>query len=118
MQRGDAVARLLDCGSTLVTLSVTESVYNTLNVGDAALFRLRGETGNFDATVLRLAGAGAATFYRNLAVAPSQKHLERYDVTLLVPGLAADPELRCAIGRTGRVFFDRRPLDWLRSLWG
>jgi hypothetical protein len=25
--------------------------------------------------------------------------------------------LGCAIGRTGRAFFDTRPLDWLRELW-
>lgn len=67
--------------------------------------------------MLRLAGAGAATVYRNLAVAPSSKHLERYDVTLLVSGLKDDPELACAVGRTGRVFFERRPLDWLRRLF-
>ena len=116
VQRGDPVARLADCDSTIVTLSVTESVYNTLNVGDAAVFRPRGKSQNFRGTVTRLAGAGAGTVYRNLAVAPSQRHLERHDVTLLVPDLANDQELRCAIGRTGRVFFDRRPLDWLRGL--
>lgn len=117
VQRGDPVARLLDCDSTVVTLSVTESVYDTLTVGQEAVFRPRGEDRNFKATVLRLGGAGAETLYRNLAVAPSQKHLERYDVMVLVPELNADPELGCAIGRTGRVFFDRRPLDWFRSLW-
>ena len=69
----------------------------------------------FDASVARLAGSGAATVYEHLAVAPSQKHLERYDVLLLVPGLAADPEIGCIIGQTGRAFFDRRPLDLFRG---
>ena len=117
VQRGDPVARLLDCGSTMVTLSVTEAVYNRLSVGDPAVFRPRGQRDTFDGTVERLAGAGAATIYRNLAIAPSQRHLERHDVTLSVPGLRADPELGCAVGRTGRVFFDARPLDRLRALW-
>lgn len=40
---------------------------------------------------------------------------ERYDVTLSVPGLRDDPEFNCAIGRTGRVVFDVRPLDWIRD---
>lgn len=115
VQQGDPVLRLVDCRSTMVTLSVTERVYNTLHIGEAASFRMLGESRLFDATVGRLAGSGAATVYNDLAVAPSPKHLQRFDVTLLVPGLVADPELGCAIGRTGRAFFDRRPLDWLRS---
>lgn len=115
LQRGDAVARLLDCDSTLVTLSVTEAVFNRLSTGDAARFRPRGQRDVFDATVERLAGVGAGTVYQNLAVAPDQRHLERFDVSLSVPGLRSDPDLSCAIGRTGRVFFDARPLDRLRA---
>ena len=117
VQRGDPVARLLDCGTTMVTLSVTEAVFNRLSVGDAATFRPRGQREVFEGTVERLAGVGAATLYRNLAVAPSQQHLERFDVTLSVPGLRTDPVLNCAIGRTGRVFFDARPLDRVRALF-
>ncbi len=117
VQRGDPVARLADCRSTIVTLSVTEAVFNRLSVGDAAVFRPRGERDAYGGTVLRLAGAGAATFYRNLAVAPSQRHLERYDVAVLIPELRSDSALGCAVGRTGRVFFDRRPLDALRDLF-
>ena len=115
VQRGDAVARLLDCDSTFVTLSVSESVFDTLAIGDGAMFRPRSQNRNFGATIVRLAGAGAETLYRNLAVAPSERHLQRYDVAIFVPELNADPALGCAVGRTGRVFFERRPLDWLRS---
>lgn len=115
MQRGEDIARLVDCSSALVTLSVAESVYNRLQIGDTADFRINGETDVFQGTVSRLAGSGAATIYANLAVAPSQKHLERYDVALLVPAMRADPVLGCAVGRTGRAFFQRRPLDRLRT---
>ncbi|SER48846.1 Multidrug resistance efflux pump [Tranquillimonas rosea] len=118
VQRGDPILRLVDCGSTMVTLSVTESIYNTLSPGQSAEFRLLGASLTFDATVARLAGSGAGTIYRNLAIAPSQRHLERYDVLLQVPELRSDDELGCAIGRTGRAFFDRRPLDWVRGLFG
>lgn len=117
LQRGEPVLRLLDCGSLVVTLSVTETVYNRLRIGDAAEFRLAGSGEVYPGTVTRLAGSGAATVYRNLAVAPSRQHLERYDVALLVPGLRADPDLQCPVGRTGRAFFERRPLDWLRALF-
>ncbi|SIS78488.1 Multidrug resistance efflux pump [Roseivivax lentus] len=115
VQRGDPILRMLDCDSTFVTLSVTERVYNGLQVGQAASFRMDGDGRIFDAIIARLAGSGAATIYRNIAVAPSQQHLERYDVAILVPELNADPDLGCAVGRTGRAFFDDRPLDGLRE---
>ncbi|WP_375688280.1 HlyD family efflux transporter periplasmic adaptor subunit [Pseudooceanicola sp. LIPI14-2-Ac024] len=115
VQRGDPILRLVNCDRVMVTLSVTERIYNDLRIGQAATFRLEGQSEVFDATVARLAGSGAATVYDHLAVAPSQKHLERFDVMLQVPGLATDPEAGCLIGQTGRAFFDRRPLDWLRG---
>lgn len=117
VQRGDPVLRLVDCTSTIVSLSVSENVYNSLSQGQKATFRLSGDTRTFDGTISRLAGAGAATVYENLAVAPSRRHLERFDVTLIVPALVHEPGLACAIGRTGRVFFDRRPMDALRNLF-
>ncbi|WP_323763504.1 HlyD family secretion protein [Marinovum sp.] len=117
VQRGDPILRLVNCDAAIVTLSVTERVFNSLSIGDAASFRLTGETPVYEGTVARLAGAGAATIYEALAVAPSQKHLERYDVALLVPELNADSERGCAVGRTGRAFFDERPLNWVRDLF-
>lgn len=117
LQRGQDVIRFVDCDSTFVTASVSENVYRQLHAGQPATFRMAGNAAAFPATVIRLAGVGAATIYQNLAVAPSQRHLERYDVALLVPALRQDASLGCAIGQTGRVFFDVRPLDWLRSFW-
>ena len=116
VQRGQDVAKTMICGSALVTLSVPDHIYATLSVGQHATFRLDGTTELYDGTITRMAGAGAETIYRNLAIAPSLKHLERYDIALLVPELRTDPALRCTAGQTGRVFFERRPLDWLRSL--
>lgn len=117
VQRGEDLMRLIDCDSAIVTLSVSESVYNSLQLGDVATFRLNGEPRVLEGTITRLAGSGAATLYNNLAIAASQKHLERYDVALDVPALRQEAGLRCLIGRTGRVFFDHRPLDWLRQIW-
>lgn len=116
LQRGEPLLRLVDCDALIVTLSVTENVYNGLRVGDAGKFRLSGSGMTYDGTVARLGGSGAATFYGNLAVAPSAQHLERFDVALAVPGLRSDPDLSCPIGRTGRAFFEERPLDWLRDI--
>lgn len=116
VQRGDPVMRLVDCEALIVTLSVTERIYNRLELGQAARFRLGGSSTVYDATISRLAGSGAATVYEHLAVAPSGRHLERFDVTLTAPDLRQADGASCPIGRTGRVFFDTRPLDWLRSL--
>ncbi|MEN9060507.1 HlyD family efflux transporter periplasmic adaptor subunit [Ponticoccus litoralis] len=116
VQRGDPILRLVNCDATFVSLSVTERIFNSLQIGEPASFRLTGREKVYEGTVARLAGAGAERIYQNLAVSPSTKHLERYDVSLLVPELTADSERGCSIGRTGRAFFDERPLDWVRAL--
>lgn len=117
VQRGQDLLSLVDCQSTIVTLSVTERVYNQITLGSTAQFRMNGSDRLLPGLVTRVAGSGASTVYENLAIAPSARHLERFDVTLDVPALRQEPELRCLIGRTGRVFFEERPLDWLRRMW-
>lgn len=117
VERGEPLMRLVNCTSTIITLSVAESVYNRLKIGDLAKFRVSNDQKVLEGTITRLAGSGAETIYRNLAVAPSERHLQRFDVTLVVPAIREDPALACAIGRTGRVFFEARPLDFLRNLW-
>jgi multidrug resistance efflux pump len=117
VQRGQDLLRLVDCQSTIVTLSVTERVYNQITLGSTAQFRMNGSDRLLPGLVTRVAGSGASTVYQNLAIAPSERHLERFDVTLDVPALRQEPELRCLIGRTGRVFFEERPLDRLRRMW-
>ncbi|MFN3628151.1 MAG: HlyD family secretion protein [Parvibaculum sp.] len=117
VQRGQDLVTLVDCQSTIVTLSVTERVYNGITLGSSAQFRMNGSDQLLSGVVTRVAGSGASTVYENLAIAPSERHLERFDVTLDVPALRQEPELFCLIGRTGRVFFEDRPLDWLRRMW-
>ena len=117
VERGEPLMRLVTCTSTIVTLSVAESVYNRLKIGNLAKFRVSNDNKVLAGTITRLAGSGAETIYRNLAVAPSERHLQRFDVTLVVPAIRNDPEQSCAIGRTGRVFFEARPLDFLRNFW-
>lgn len=117
VQRGQDLITLVDCQSSIVTLSVTERIYNQVTLGSTARFRMNGSDRLLAGVVTRVAGSGASTVYENLAIAPSERHLERFDVTLEVAALRQDPELRCLIGRTGRVFFEERPLDWLRRVW-
>lgn len=114
--RGSELVRLVDCNSVMITASVGEQLYNRLKQGDAAQFRLLGSDAVFEATVTRLAGAGAETIYQNLAIAPSKEHLKRYDVTLVAPALRTDDTVSCAVGRTGRVVFSGGPVEAVRRL--
>jgi multidrug resistance efflux pump len=114
VRRAQDVLRIVDCTTTMVTASVRESLYNRLQVGEPVQFRLLGDGKIYDGVISRLAGSGAETIYRSLAIGPSQEHLKRFDVTVSSPVLAADPNAGCAVGRTGRVVFTGRPLDFWR----
>lgn len=116
VRRAQDVMRIVDCTTTIVTASVRESLYNRLQVGDPVQFRLLGENTVYDGVIARLAGSGAETIYRSLAIGPSQEHLKRFDVAISSPALAGDPKTACAVGRTGRVVFSSRPLDFWRRL--
>ncbi len=113
-RRGQDLVKLVDCKSLIVTSSVTEALYDSLSIGAPVQFRLFGDARIFDGTVTRLGGSGASTLYANLAVGPSAEHLERFDVTVSVPELSNQPDLSCAIGRTGRVIFTAGPIATMR----
>jgi multidrug resistance efflux pump len=116
VRRAQDVMRIVDCTTTIVTASVRESLYNRLQVGEPVQFRLLGDSKVYDGVIARLAGSGAETIYRSLAIGPSQEHLKRFDVAISSPALSADPKTACAVGRTGRVVFSSRPLDFWRRL--
>jgi multidrug resistance efflux pump len=114
VNRGKDLVSIVDCSTLMVTASVSESVYARLRVGTPAQFRLSGDSRVFSATIMRLGGSGASSLYSNLTIGPSPEHLTRFDVTLSAPELASDPELSCAVGRTGRVVFTGGPLSGLQ----
>lgn len=101
VRRGQELARMLDCGSAMVTATVAESVYNGLRIGQPARFRFREGGAELGGRVVHLTGMAAAP--ANFAIAPSALIREAYRVTLAVPALAASPT--CNLGRTGRVLF-------------
>lgn len=117
--RGDVVLLIADCDAALVTASVSESTFNALTLGQAVVFRFTNASDTHAGRVVRLAGAGARSIYDDMALAPPADQSERHDVAVLIPDLRGQAGLRCLIGRTGRVFFDERPLDavraWLRQ---
>ncbi|MGY3616220.1 HlyD family secretion protein [Bradyrhizobium sp. USDA 10063] len=115
-RRGQDLVKLVDCNSLVVTAGVSEALYDGLSVGAPVQVRLFGDDRIFDGTVTRLGGSGASSLYANLAVGPSAQHLQRFDVTVTVPELAQQPDLGCAIGRTGRVIFSSGPVATFRQL--
>lgn len=113
--RNQDLVRIAACDTAVVTASVSQRLYNDMRIGQAVTFRFDSDGQTYPGSILRLAGSGAASVYSNMAVAPSADHLELYDLTVLVPALRDVADLRCLIGRTGRVFLERRPVDALRA---
>jgi multidrug resistance efflux pump len=115
VNQGQDLVRFVDCSAVMVTASVSERVYSTLRVGMPAQFRLTGDDRVLQGTITRLGGSGAVGLYSTLAIGPSPEHLTRFDVALSIPELASDPDLSCAVGRTGRVVFMGGPLVGIRQ---
>jgi multidrug resistance efflux pump len=103
VRRGQDLIRLLDCSTAVVTATVAETVYNKLRIGGAARFRPADERRDYDGIIVNLTGLSAAP--ANFAIQPKVLAADAYHVTVALPKLATHGE--CAIGRTGRVVFDK-----------
>jgi len=102
VRRGQELVRVLDCGGTVVTASVSEGAYNKLRIGGPASFHLRGERPEHKGRIVGL--NGLATVSANLAIEQKALVREPYHVTIEVPDLAKAAD--CYVGRTGKVTFD------------
>jgi multidrug resistance efflux pump len=102
VQRGQDLMRLLDCNAALVTAVVSEAVYNRLQIGSPASFRLRDGAVVMPGRVVNLTGVASAA--ANYAIAPSNLLKEQYRVAVEVPDLANNGQ-GCNLGRTGQVVF-------------
>jgi biotin carboxyl carrier protein len=102
VQRGQDLMRLLDCNAALVTAVVSEAVYNRLQIGSAASFRLREANVAMPGRVVNLTGVASAA--ANYAIAPSALLKEQYRVAVEVAELGKDGK-GCKLGRTGQVVF-------------
>lgn len=101
VRKGQDLLRLLDCSGTLVTVTVRESVFNQLRIGDKAQFRFSGQPGSYDGTIVRMSGSAAPP--DNLAIQPTGLSSGGYRIAVSVPDLAST---QCGIGRTGSVVFN------------
>ena len=101
VRKGQDLVRLLDCSGAIVTTTVRESVFNRLRLGEKAQFRLSGQPGRYDGTVVRMSGIAAPS--DNLAIQSSAASAGGYRIAVSVPDLAST---ECAVGRTGAVVFN------------
>ena len=101
VRKGQDLVRLLDCSGALVTVTVRESVFNQLRVGESAQFRFSGQSGRYDGTIVRMSGSSAPP--DNLAIQSTGATSGGYRVAVSVPELAS---AQCGVGRTGTVVFN------------
>jgi multidrug resistance efflux pump len=100
VRRGQDLLRLLDCSGTVVTTTVSESVYNHLRLGDKAQFRFAGQSNLYNGQVIRTSGVASPP--DNLAIQSTVPSSAAYKITVSVPELASG---QCDVGRTGKVVF-------------
>jgi multidrug resistance efflux pump len=115
VRKGQDLLRLLDCSGAIVTVTVRESVFNQLRLGDKAQFRFSGQSARHDGTIVRMSGNAAPL--DNLAIQPTGTASGGYRVAVSVPDLATT---QCGVGRTGTVVFNpsvkgNGTLQWLRE---
>ncbi len=117
VRKGQDLFTVLDCSTVMVTASVTEHDYNELRLGDQVRFRVSGTSREYIGGIAKLGTTSAGT----LAISPDAGARQ---IVVTVPGLAADREDQCAVGRTGQVIFgDARGVGarlgaWLRGWFG
>ena len=101
VRKGQDLLRLLDCSGALVTVTVRESVFNRLRLGDTAQFRFSGQSSKYNGTIVRMSGSAAPP--DNLAIQPTGLSSGGYRIAVSVPDLAST---QCGVGRTGTVVFN------------
>jgi len=100
VRKGQDLMRLLDCSGAIVTVTVRESVFNQLRLGDKAEFRFAGQSGSYNGTVVRMSGIASPA--DNLAIQPTGLSSGGYRIAVSVPDVAST---QCGVGRTGSVTF-------------
>jgi multidrug resistance efflux pump len=98
---GQDLMKVLDCGSAIVTASVSATTYERLEIGQPATFTPRD--GGPELTGLIVGLNGLAAMESNTAIQQSALSREPYHVTLKFPELSKTFD--CRVGRSGLVKF-------------
>jgi multidrug resistance efflux pump len=100
VRKGQDLMRLLDCSGPIVSVTVRESVFNQLQIGDNAQFHFSGQSKRYNGTIIRMSGSAAPS--ENLAIQATGSASGGYRIAVSVPELAAT---QCSVGRSGTVVF-------------
>ena len=125
---GDEILQVLDCSRRFLEVTIPESAYSRISIGDRAWVRLNGADQTFWAKVESLRGAGSQPETGRLAARPVEVEQGSLSVMLLlepVDVMAADiAQHYCEVGRTAEVRFDRgwngplrTRLEAIQNLW-
>jgi multidrug resistance efflux pump len=98
---GQDLLKLLDCGSAIVTASVSETAYERLTIGQPATFTPRDGGPELTGIVVSLNGLAAVE--SNTAISQSALSREPYHVSIKFPELSKNFD--CRVGRSGVVKF-------------
>ncbi len=113
VNKGQDLLRVLDCSNPIVSANVDERVYNRLEVGSPATFRLLEGGNTYHGTVINLTGASGAP--ANFAIAPINLRKSPFYLTIAMDDMG---EAGCSIGRTGTVTFGDTNADSARAASG
>ena len=103
---GQELMRLLDCSSTIVTASVSETAYKKLRIGQRATFKPSDSGAEVNGWIVGLSGLAAVA--SNDAIQAKALSGAPYHVTLKFPEL--DRKASCQISLSGLVIFDTSSL--------
>jgi multidrug resistance efflux pump len=101
VRKGQDLLRLLDCSGALVSVTVRESVFNQLQLGDKAQFHFSGQSKKYNGTIVRMSGSAMPP--DNLAIQTTGSSSAGYRIAVSVPDLAGR---QCGVGRAGTVVFN------------
>lgn len=108
---GDEVLQVLDCSRRFLEVTIPESAYSRISLGDRAWVRLNGADQVFWAEVESLRGSGSQPATGRLAARPVEVDQGSLSVMLLLEPAdvtASGVSGRyCEVGRTAEVRFDR-----------
>ena len=108
---GQELMRLLDCKSTIVTASVSETAYKKLKIGQRATFKPSDSGAEVSGWIVGL--SGLAVVASNDAIQAKALSGAPYHVTLKFPEL--DRKASCQISLSGLVTFDTSSLGKIEN---
>lgn len=116
VRQGQPLLKILDCSGTVVSTTVSEATYNTLSIGDPAIFRSSSELTEYKGRIVKMHGLAAPQ--GKLAIEQASLRHEPFRVTVRPDNINENNQ--CIVGKTGIVRFQPKHKPWhfaKLSLW-